>query len=65
MNQTLHTTLSIDAAGRVERRHGSLPAAVASALAPVRVTVTDGVDRQTAARLLRRLADEIEGEADE
>ena len=60
MNRVAHTTLSIDATGAVERREGELPAAVASVLAPVRATVTADVDRHTAARLLRALADEIE-----
>jgi hypothetical protein len=65
MTYTRHTTISITEAGDMERRQAELPAAVACALAPVRVSITEGTDHRTAARLLRRLADEIErqGEA--
>ena len=64
MSVTRHTTFAIDATGHVERTSGSLPAAVAGSLAPVRLTITDGTDRHLAARLLRTLADRLEQECE-
>jgi len=63
MTFTRHTTISITEDGAMERRPGELPSVIR--LAPVRVTITDGTGHRLAARLLRRLADEIErqGEA--
>ena len=55
-----HTTFSITAEGIIERGCSDLPSAVR--LPAVSVTVAPDASAQSTARLLRRLADEIEGQ---
>ena len=62
MTFTRHHTYSLEPDGQMSRRHGELPSVIR--LAPVRVTITDGTGHRLAARLLRRLADEIEREGE-
>jgi len=60
MRAVHHTTYAIDATGQIDRTSGQLPAAVATSLAPARVTVRDGTGCRLAARLLRQLASRLE-----
>jgi len=60
---TRHHTYSLEPDGAMDRRQGELPAIIR--LAPVRVSITDGTDHRLAARLLRRLADEIERQGED
>ena len=59
MTFTSHWTYTIDRDARIERREGSLPSTVK--LPAVSVTVAPEASPQLTARLLRRLADELEG----
>lgn len=63
MTFTRHTTISIDATGTMARRIGESPAIIRRP--PVAVTLADGTDAHLAARLLRRLADEIERQGED
>jgi hypothetical protein len=56
---TSHWTYTLDRDARIERRQGQLPSAVK--LPAVSVTVAPNSSPQLTARLLRRLADELEG----
>jgi len=59
MTFTTHWTYTLDRDGHIERREGSLPSAVK--LPALSVTVGQDASTQATARLLRRLADELEG----
>ena len=53
-----HPVFTIDGNGQITRSTGTLPAAVS--LPPVRVSLAADTHQLIAARLLRRLADELE-----
>jgi hypothetical protein len=59
MTFTRHTTFSITNTGVIERGCSDLPSAVR--LPAVSVTLAPDATAQVTARLLRRLADELEG----
>lgn len=53
-----HVTYRVEADGRIERSEGHMPAVLK--LPPVSVTMPVWADPRETARLLRRLADELE-----
>jgi len=55
-----HTTFTLTNEGVIERRTGELPSSVK--LPALSVTLAPDASAQSTARLLRRLADEIEGQ---
>jgi hypothetical protein len=55
-----HLSIAIEADGRMERRQSELPAVIRRP--PVTVSTPEGTDGRLVAKLLRRLADEIERE---
>ena len=59
MTFTQHVTFTVTAEGLIERGTGKLPSVVK--LPALSVTVAPGASAQATARLLRRLADELEG----
>lgn len=59
MTFSAHWTYTLDRDGHIERREGSLPSVVK--LPALSVTLAPGASAQATARLLRRLADELEG----
>ena len=59
MTFTQHVTYRVDADGHIERGTGELPSAIR--LPALSVTVAPTATAQATARLLRRLADELEG----
>ena len=59
MTFTRHTTFAVTQEGLIERGTGQLPSVVK--LPALSVTVAPGASAQATARLLRRLADELEG----
>ena len=54
-----HVTYRVEADGRIERGTGQLPSAIR--LPALSVTISPTASAQSTARLLRRLADELEG----
>jgi hypothetical protein len=59
MTFTTHVTYNVTADGQMERREGQLPSVIK--LPAISITVARNASTQVTARLLRRLADELEG----
>lgn len=59
MTFSTHWTYTLDRDGNIERSTGQLPSVVK--LPALSVTLAPGASAQATARLLRRLADELEG----
>ena len=59
MTFSKHTTFTVTEDGVIERRTGELPSAIR--LPALSVTLAPDASAQATARLLRKLADEIEG----
>ena len=56
---TTHVTYRVEADGNMERTEGQLPSVIR--LPAISVTMAPNATTQATARLLRRLADELEG----